>query len=114
MPAVDVELYVSGDAVFTAFASASLPESLGLAGSSSFFANPSLDGTDGMFLQGEGFFTAVALLRKAFVPGPPAGKAPPNQFPGLQVGRQPARRTSSATIDTNPQRRRRPPEEPER
>ena len=134
MAAVDVELYVTGDSDFSesldgavplglsllgnsafgASARASLPQGLVLAGGSAYTATPSLDGTDGIFFNGEGFFTAVALLRKAFVSGPTPGVTPPNPFPGLQVGRQPARRTSRSTITPNPPRNRRSPEEPER
>lgn len=133
MPTVDVETYLEADADFTASLDGSLPISLAIQGDSSVgmtlggsvplswtvqgdssvYASPSDDVEPSCTMVGGSEFTAVAILRKALVPGQvPA--ASPNPFPGLQVGRIPPTRSSSPTIVTNPRRTRRPPEEPER
>lgn len=87
---------------------------LSVSGRSNLFASPMDFDVSAMSLAGRSAFTAVALLRKAFVAGPSPGTPPPNPFPGLQVGRVSARRTSTFTVDPNPPRRRKPPEEPDR
>jgi hypothetical protein len=133
MAAEDAELYVSGDSGFsgslsgavplalavqgnsgqTASLKGSLPLGLVTSGNSAFFAAPQDFDISMMSLGGRSEFTMVALLRRAFVPGPIPGIAPASQFPGLQVGRIPSRKILSPTLNTNPSRRK-PPEAPER
>ena len=133
MPAVDVETYLVADSDFTASLDGSLPISLAIQGDSSVGMNLgglvaltwSVQGDSTIYAAPLDFdiaacamtagsdFTSVMILRKALVPGQ-ISAAPPNPFPGLQVGRLPPVRSSSPTINTNPRRTRRPPEEPER
>ena len=60
-------------------------------------------------LIGASSFTGVGLLRPVGQAAFPAGVQPPNQFPGLQVGRRPPVRIPSAVVNPNPPRRRQPP-----
>jgi hypothetical protein len=85
-----------------------------LFGVGSFSGGVLVDNQCSAALLGSSNFIGVAILRPPFVAPPLPSKAPPNPFAGLQVGRQPPVRESSSTINVNPTRRRRPPEEPDR
>jgi hypothetical protein len=105
---VPMGMTLSGDSGFSGFLLGSETLLLGLVGDSAFTATPTLDGHFTLNLVGDSNITAVLLQRKPFVPPPTQSKftAAPNLFPGLQVGRQPAAKTSSPVIDPNPPRRR--------
>jgi len=105
---------MSGDSAFTGALLGSETLILGLVGDSGFTASTTVSGGVTLNLSGEATFIGVALLRPPFVAGPVKGTPAANPFPGLQVGRLPPVRTPHPTVNPNPPRSRKPPEEPDR